>query len=447
MKNMNLTAKRGLFLCVLCVLCVLCGKIASAAGVSTNKVMVIGTNNTLPPNETNFFVINSNLLNQSVSASGGGSGTLTNVAAVNTNGPAAGASVVVSGPTATVTLTNVPGLLTNNETNVTLAGAFSGDGAALTNLNASALASGTVPWAELPANDFVAATNGVESGTLAVTNYGGSGGGNVTPLNFNAGLHDDVLVNYNFGGPGTNSFKLVGLAGNWAGAFEVAPYYAFSFSNNGVFSAPSFSGNGAGLTNLNASALASGTVSPAYLPASNVYSGSASFSAGVTNTGANGVTNAGPLTNGGPIVFSGATAIISNQNEAILYVDTHSNLWAGGAGNFTMTGGSNVWPRLPGAGLQHHRRQKRRHRRASSTKQSDSLGQHRHWLASLASLFQWVGQHGHRPGCLGRLRQREWQYGRRRRRLGRHQRPERQHRGWFLRPGSQCHLQWHGYGL
>src|ERR1700733_9394673 len=32
--------------------------------ISTNKTFMVGTNNVLPPNETNFFQVNSNLLGQ-----------------------------------------------------------------------------------------------------------------------------------------------------------------------------------------------------------------------------------------------------------------------------------------------------------------------------------------------------------------------------------------------
>jgi hypothetical protein len=44
------------------------------AQVSSNKAFWLGTNNSLRPNETNFFAVNSNLLNASVAAGSGGGG-------------------------------------------------------------------------------------------------------------------------------------------------------------------------------------------------------------------------------------------------------------------------------------------------------------------------------------------------------------------------------------
>jgi hypothetical protein len=55
---------------------VFCGLFCKPAycQIGTNKMLVVNTNNVLPPNETNFFAVNSNLLNQSVASSGGGGG-------------------------------------------------------------------------------------------------------------------------------------------------------------------------------------------------------------------------------------------------------------------------------------------------------------------------------------------------------------------------------------
>ncbi len=60
-----------LFFFPLCALCVSLSAIvlttADARGqISSNKLFVLGTNNVLPPNETNFFNANSNLLNAAI---------------------------------------------------------------------------------------------------------------------------------------------------------------------------------------------------------------------------------------------------------------------------------------------------------------------------------------------------------------------------------------------
>jgi hypothetical protein len=98
------------------------------AQVSTNKMLVVNTNNVLPPNETNFFAVNSNLLNQSVAASGGGGGgggawsgsiatgiTNTGAQGITNGGPLTnGGPVVITGagnssPTLSLTGTGVAG--------------------------------------------------------------------------------------------------------------------------------------------------------------------------------------------------------------------------------------------------------------------------------------------------------------------------------------------------
>jgi hypothetical protein len=75
----------------------------------------------------------------------------------------------------TVPLEQLPGtLLTNGQAGVSLAGAFGGNAAGLTNLNAGSLASGTVPLARLPDQGFAlpqmfgAVGDGVTDDTLAL---------------------------------------------------------------------------------------------------------------------------------------------------------------------------------------------------------------------------------------------------------------------------------------
>jgi hypothetical protein len=175
---------------------------AFGSGVSTNKAFMLETNNVIPPNATNFFVVNSNLLNASVSGGGGGGGvssvngltgavsgvltngetpavTLGNSLTLNSNLYGPGWSIVTNGAaTATfasygpnggyglygsagwtnyeiypnyITLTG-NGLTGNMSASGNMTAAqFFGGGGWLTGLNASALTSGTVPPALLAA--------------------------------------------------------------------------------------------------------------------------------------------------------------------------------------------------------------------------------------------------------------------------------------------------------
>jgi hypothetical protein len=130
-----------------------------------------------------------------------------------------------------------------NATNV-VAGTFSGNGGGLTNLNASGLASGTVASARL---------SGTYSSAVTFDNAGDSFTGNGAGLtNLNAGALASGTV------PGAR------LSGTYSSPVTF---------NNG---ANSFSGNGAGLTNLSAGNLASGTIPTARL--SGTYSSAVTFS-------------------------------------------------------------------------------------------------------------------------------------------------------------------------
>jgi hypothetical protein len=66
--------------------------------------------------------------------------------------------------TGTISASQLPAaVVTNNETGVTLGGTFSGNGSGLTNLNASQLTSGTVPSAALSGDSFVGNGSGLTS--------------------------------------------------------------------------------------------------------------------------------------------------------------------------------------------------------------------------------------------------------------------------------------------
>ena len=141
------------------------------------------------------------------------------------------------------------------------ANSFSGNGAGLTNLNAGALASGTVPAARL-------------SGTYS-----------------NAVVFNNTSNSFNGNGAGLTNLNAAALASGTVPGARLSGTYSNAVSfNNG---ANSFSGNGAGLTNLNAGALANGTVPGARL--SGTYSNAVVFNnaSNSFNGNGSGLTNAG----------------------------------------------------------------------------------------------------------------------------------------------------------
>jgi hypothetical protein len=77
--------KKILTYVLLPALCVLSPR-AQGQSISSNKLFTIGTNNVLRPGETNFFVVNSNLLNQAVAPAGGGGSSSVYSANFDTNG-------------------------------------------------------------------------------------------------------------------------------------------------------------------------------------------------------------------------------------------------------------------------------------------------------------------------------------------------------------------------
>ena len=139
------------------------------------------------------------------------------------------------------------------------ASAFSGDGSALTNLNAANLASGTIPNARLSTNVALLNTNqtftgsnnftGVVTLTNTANTIAGNGAGltNLNASKISTGTIPDVRLSTNVALLNTNQ--------------------TFTGSNNftGVVTltntANTIAGNGAGLTNLNASKISTGTIS------------------------------------------------------------------------------------------------------------------------------------------------------------------------------------------
>jgi pectate lyase len=80
----------------------LCVPSSRGAGISTNKFFVLEDNNILPPNETNFFAVNSNLLNASIGGGGGGGSGVSSVDGLT----GALTGVLTNGETAVVVISN-----------------------------------------------------------------------------------------------------------------------------------------------------------------------------------------------------------------------------------------------------------------------------------------------------------------------------------------------------
>jgi hypothetical protein len=184
-------------------------------------------------------------------------------ARLSLNVPLLGASQTFSGANA---LTNVGNI-------------FTGNGAGLTLLNASSLSIGTVPDSRLSSNVPLLRANQTFSGTNALTNVGnifiGNGAG-LTLLNassLSTGMVPDARLSSNV--------PLLGANQGFSGVNAL--------TNVGNI----FSGNGAGLTLLNASSLSTGTV-----PDVRLSSNLALLRANQTFSGVNALTNVGNIFSG-----------------------------------------------------------------------------------------------------------------------------------------------------
>jgi hypothetical protein len=145
-------------------------------------------------------------------------------------------------------ITSVGNLTNLNVIGIASATGYTGDGANLTNLNASALSSGTVPSVVV---------SGTYSGITSV--------GNLTQLNVIG-----VVTSLGYFGPGTSLTNLNAsnlASGTVPSAVVSGTYSGITSVGNltnlnviGIASATGYTGDGANLTNLNASNLATGTV-------------------------------------------------------------------------------------------------------------------------------------------------------------------------------------------
>jgi hypothetical protein len=142
------------------------------------------------------------------------------------------------------------------------ASAFAGDGSALTNLNASNISSGTIPASRLPST---------MSGTFNGNADTSSRWANARTINLSGDASGSVSID---GSSDVTLTVSVSDAATAANALALGNLNATQFvrsdqsdSISGTLTATAFGGSGASLTNLNASNIATGTISNDRLPA------------------------------------------------------------------------------------------------------------------------------------------------------------------------------------
>ncbi len=232
------------------------------------------------------------------------------------------------------------------------AGSFTGDGAGLTGLKANQLTSGTVPDGRLA---------GIYSSALTLNNAGNSFTGNGAGLmglnanNLATGTVADgrlsgnvALLNANQTVSGSNIFAGVSTLTNANNRF------VGTFSGNGagltnLNAGQSLSGNGAGLTNLNASELASGTVPSGRLSGS--YAGALTFNNAANSIAGNGsaltALDAGNLASG---TVPGAR-LSGTYSSAVTFNNAANSFSGSGAGLTSLNADSLASGTVPGARL------------------------------------------------------------------------------------------------
>ena len=288
----------------------------------------------------------------------------------------------------------IPGSLTVNGV-FTASGGLGGDGSAITNINASNITSGTLSDARLSTNVALLNGNqtftGANTFTNAANSFTGSGAGltSLNASNVTSGTLADARLSSNVAllnrasqtFTGNNTFTGMtsfGSAVLVAGAgqnvlygvadvtstgnllllqTESAGVYTdrFRVSATGAVTAASFAGSGAGLTSLNASNLASGTVPSARI--SGTYSNNLTFSGQTTFGSAATVVAGGQNLIYGNVDTTSAGNLLLLQNESVdrFRVDAAGNLIT--AGSITAGGsalcqqnGANCPPMMGGSG-------------------------------------------------------------------------------------------------
>jgi hypothetical protein len=191
---------------------------------------------------------------------GDGSG-LTNLNTTNLVG-----TIPVAQLNGTIPLAQLPSVvITNGAGGVNITGVFSGGGGGLTSLNASQLTSGTVADAQLSTNVGLLNANQNFTGSNAFSGVVMATNGN----NLLNGTFTGNVIGNGGGLTNLNSTNLVGTipAAQLNGTIPLAqlPPAVITNGAGGVNLTGGFTGGGGGLTNLNASQLASGTIPDAQL--------------------------------------------------------------------------------------------------------------------------------------------------------------------------------------
>ena len=255
----------------------LAGGTLADARLSTNVALLNASQAFTSSNRFAGVVTATNVANTFVGSFTGNAAGLTNLDATDLTGALADArlstNVALLNTNQAFTGSNrFAGVVTATNAANTFAGTFSGNGSGLTSLNAAQLTTGTVPLAQLPAT---VVTNNATAVTLTGAFTGNATGltnlnaANVTGTLADARLSSNVaLLNTNQTFTGSNRFAGVVTATNVANTI-----------------AGSFTGNGGGLTNLDATDL-TGTLADARL-STNV----ALRNASQTFSGANNFTN------------------------------------------------------------------------------------------------------------------------------------------------------------
>ena len=267
---------------------VLAGSFSGSAAGLTNVAFLNGTNVFAGSNVFAGVLKATNAGNIIVGAFTGNGANLTNLSA---NSLAAGTVAQGLLPAAVVT---------NNQSNVTLTGTFSGDGSGLANLNGTSIASGTVADARLSAN--VALLNGNQTftgspnvaGVATITNSLNTIGGTLNGIHIGNGAGLTNLAADNLASGTISQGRLPSA---------VVTNNQSSVTLSGNFSG-THTGDGSGLTGLNAANVTAGVLSAAQLPGS-VITNNAS---GVTLSGTLSGTGTGLTSLNGANIASGIVA-------------------------------------------------------------------------------------------------------------------------------------------
>jgi hypothetical protein len=304
---------------------------------------------------------------------GNGSG-LSAIAGANVTGTVANATFATSAGTAgTVTTAAQPnitsvGTLTSLGVNGTITGVnitantgvFTGNGAALTNLNASNVSSGTLAQARLANSNVILGSTTLALGTTTTTIAGLS---SVTSTTFVGALTGAATT----AGTVTTAAQpnITSVSTSFAGLTFVANAQ-ISMSGAGsqidgvnLVSANLFSGNGSSITALNATNISSGTLAQARLANASVTLGSTTLTLGSTVTTVAGLssvtstsfvgaltgaaTTAGTVTTAAQpnITSVGTLTGLTLANAAVISVGSNTNVGTF-TGNFSLSAGSRL---------------------------------------------------------------------------------------------------------